>query len=196
MNSPFFIVGLPQSRTSWLANLFSTGGVFCHHDLLGQVESVDAFCSVMRRDAMEGRVGDADSGLVSAYAKVMAAFPGAPWVLVVRDFEDAWESLCTFVAGGPWSRQIECNWELHERMAQEWAAARKAILQLNRCMEVYYESLDNPDTIERIWKHCVPGVRFDARRAKMLQTMSVRPFQAKTAMKPAAKLVGELYPAT
>lgn len=194
MNVPFFITGLPQSRTSWLANLFTTGGLFCHHDLLGEVDSVETFCRRMRQDAMDGRVGDSDSGLLAAYGAVNKEFPTSPWVLVTRGFDDAWDSLCAFVASGPWAKQVQCSEELRVRMRNEWAKARLEIIQNPRCLEVYYSQLDNNDTLERVWKHCAPGVRFDARRVKFLQTLSVRPFQDKSPMKPAASLVRELYP--
>lgn len=196
MHTPFFITGLPQSRTSWLANLFSTGGVFCHHDLLGGVDSVETFLRVLRGESLDGRVGDSDSGLLACYATVMQSFPGARWVLVQREFEEAWNSLCQFVATGDWQEKLSCTWELHEEMARVWEQASKAMVQDPRCMVVPYESLERTDMIEIIWKHCVPGVRFDRRRAEMLQQLSVRPYQAKAPIRPALELVKDLWPSS
>jgi hypothetical protein len=192
--TPFFITGLPQSRTTWLANFLSTGSVFCHHDLLGLVGSMAEFKARLRDDMATGRVGDSDSGLLSAWQPVMQAFPDAPWVLVIRDFEEAWQSLCEFVAEGPWSQQLSCTWELRERMSAEWAAARRGLTKTGKnILEVYFDQLDRTDTLEQVWRHCVPGVKFDRRRAEMLQTLSVRPFQAKSPMRPALSLVKELW---
>jgi len=194
MVQPFFITGLPQSRTTWLANLFTTGNVFCHHDLLGLVESTAALCAQLRDGMKTGRVGDSDSGLLAYYSIVKREFPDAPWVLITRDFDEAWHSLCQFVSEGPWKEAVSCTWELRQEMLARWERARLEIIQWTRCMEVPYESLERTDTLERIWKHCVPGVKWDARRAQMLQTLSVRPFQEKSPMKPKLSLIRELYP--
>lgn len=189
---PFFITGLPMSRTTWLANLFTTGNVFCHHDLLGRVADLDAFIWQLGRELRTGRVGDADSGLLLFHDRVRAAFPRAPWVLVTRDFDDAWSSLCAFVQSGVWSDSISCTWELQQEMRARWEMGRAKLIQWANCMEVPFEALDRTDTIERIWKHCVPGARWDERRVNLLQTFNVRPDQAKCPAKAQFGVVNEL----
>ncbi len=193
MRSPFFITGLPQSRTTWLANLFCTGGVFCHHDLLGMVESVDDYLTRLRRDALDGRVGDSDSGLLSCYRAVRRSFPASPWVLVTRDFDEAWESLVEFVAEGPWDKQLNCSNDLRAGMQTAWEAARQELMQWRNVLTVPYAALEEAATLRQVWEHCVPGVRFDIRRAEMLQTLSVRPFQAKSPMRVHPSLVKDLW---
>lgn len=198
MNQPFFITGLPCSRTAWLANLFTTGNVMCHHDLLGRVGGMERFATAIREDGWGQpstfRVGDADSGLLACYPQVKKLWPIAPWVLVIRKFDDAWDSLCRFVASGPWQDKLACTWELRQEMLKQWETARAQIIQDARCMEIPFESLARTDTIECLWKHCAPGARFDRRRAEWLQTMNVRPHQANTEARPKFSLIRELYP--
>ena len=192
MVQPFFITGLPCSRTAWLANLFTTGPVFCHHDLMGRVDSMDEF--ELKLGPANGRTGDSDSGLLACYSQVATRFPAAPWVLVSRRFDHAWDSLCRFVSDGPWSEKLACTWELRQQMLVQWEAARSVMIKNPRLMEVPFESLERTDMIECIWKHCVPGVRFDRRRAQWLQGLNVRPHQGKTEARPRLSLINDLYP--
>ncbi len=189
MTQPFFITGLPMSRTTWLANLFTTGNVFCFHDLLGTVKDMAQFFRAMGTEA--ARTGDADSGLLAVYPQVQQTFPAAPWVLIERDFEDAWESLCAYVNGGPWQEKLSCTYELKQAMAQSWGRDRLPIVNNPRCLVVPFESLERVDMIECIWKHCVPGQRFDRRRAMHLQAFNVRPQQERVAIRPWFNIVEE-----
>lgn len=192
MTGAFFITGLPMSRTTWLANLFTTGNVFCWHDLLGVVKDMPEFLRTMGTTAP--RTGDADSGLLAVHERVIRSFPEAPWVLIERDFEDAWESLCAFVNAGPWQEKLSCTWELRQAMTASWASARAALAENARCIRVPFASLENIEMIEQIWNHCVPGYRFDRRRAMHLQSFSVRPHQLKAPVRPRLELIRELYP--
>lgn len=189
MGTPFFITGLPCSRTSWLANLFCHNGVFCHHDLLAECATLDDYLLTLAAQAQEGRVGDSDSGLLECHGRVMAMWPEARWLLVSRPFEDAWQSLCAFVQSGVWGRQLCCDARLREAMLAGWTQARGELIRNPRVMEVAFDSLERPLQIEAIWRHLAPGVKFDARRAAALQKFNVRPEQAKCAALPRATMV-------
>jgi hypothetical protein len=196
MHTPFFITGLPQSRTTWLANLFSTGGVYCHHDLLGVVSSVEAMVKILRADAMGGRVGNSDSGLLACVPAMDAAFPYAKWVLVERNFEDAWADLRAFIESGPWQDDVKCSPELKDAMLAQWTTARARLIQSPRVLSVPFAALEHETVLEQVWAHCVPGVRFDLRRLRLLQTFSVRPHQAKCPLRVAPGLAAELASVT
>lgn len=187
--SAFFITGLPCSRTAWLANLFCHGNVFCFHDLLGSVRSMEELARVLGTTAP--MTGDSDSGLLACYGKVHALFPEAPWLLVSRPFDDAWESLCRFVASGPWQESLACTFELQQELRQRWEVTRPVMIQNPRVMEVPFASLEDVDTLERIWKHLCPKQRWDRRRALQLQNLRVQPFQARAPMRPAFDIVRE-----
>ncbi len=188
MHQPFFITGLPCSRTAWLANLFTTGRVFCHHDLLAEVGGLEAFHAAMA-EGQGPPTGDSDSGLLAFYPDLDRKCPKAPWLLVNRDFEDAWESLCGFVRTGTWRDSLPVTWEVHETMRAQWERMRLLMIQNPRVMEVPFASLDNVDTLERIWRHLVPGQPWDRRRAAALQKLRIQPFQAKCNIKPAFNIV-------
>lgn len=198
MNAPFFITGLPMSRTSWLANLFTTGGVMCHHDLLTRVDGVEALAARLEseRSRLGWRaLGDSDSGLLWVYPVLHARFPEARWVLVQRDFEDAWESLCRFVGEGPWKDRLCCSWELRETLRRQWEEVAPRLIENPRCMTVPYESLERTDQIECVWRHCLPGVKFgeqERARAEALQRLQVRPMQSKCPARAEWNLVNEV----
>lgn len=187
--SAFFVTGLPCSRTAWLANWLTTDRSFCHHDLLGRVAGLGEYQKAM---SQRPRTGDADSGLLACYSQVREIWPSAPWVLVRRDFDDAWQSLCRFVESGPWSDKLPLTWEVEQRMRADWERAVADLSRLPQVMAVSYEALDDSDTLERVWKHLLPGHWFDRKRTEALQTLRVQVFQAKAPARPPMTLIGEL----
>jgi hypothetical protein len=191
VNRAFFITGLPRTRTCWLANLFTERGALCHHDLLGAVPDVPALVREMSSDT--GRsVGDADSGLLFVQRWFKARWPDAPWLLVQRDFRQAWESLAAFVKGGPWEHRIPVDTEARDRLMQSYYAALPHFFNDKACMCVQFEELDSMAMLQRIWEHLRPEAPFDQRRARMLQTLRMEPCPAKHPLEANKRLIEEL----
>jgi len=89
-SSTFFVCGFPRSRTAWLANLFTLGNSICLHDELANHETIDGFanhlCSLRTR---YDRVGVSDSALILFREPIEKHFPGAKWLVILRDRKDA-----------------------------------------------------------------------------------------------------------
>ena len=80
MSDPFFILGLPRSRTAWLATWLTYGGRTCWHDALANVRNVAG----LRTLADEGAVGFAETA-GSYFPRVLhREFPNAKYVFVTR----------------------------------------------------------------------------------------------------------------
>jgi len=63
---PFLIIGLPRSRTAWLAAFLTHGPVHCFHELLFQVQSFEQYAAALGQTGAEF-AGDSDSGLASLF---------------------------------------------------------------------------------------------------------------------------------
>ncbi len=93
---PFFITGLPRSRTAWMAAFLSGAGVMCWHELLKHCATREAFYRGMRHP--EYRVGDSDCGL--PVTDFQARFPKAKTVVIERDPVEVLASLHDLGFGG------------------------------------------------------------------------------------------------
>ena len=90
--TPFFITGLPRSRTAWLANFFTTQTAFCFHDRCKDgwtAAWVEQSLKMVAQGFVPGspparytHVGDADSGLMLIAPQLVVMFPDARWLFV------------------------------------------------------------------------------------------------------------------
>lgn len=81
MKTPFFITGLPRSRTAWMSAFLSNGDVVCRHEALKYCKSKADFSRLMRHP--KKRVGTADSVLM--WSDFRARFPNAPFIIIDRN---------------------------------------------------------------------------------------------------------------
>lgn len=86
---PFFITGLPRSRTAWMAAFLTDGDVFCHHEFLNRCLTREAFYSGMRRNGC--RIGNSDPGLV--ITDFQSRFPAAKTLIIRRPRDEAFAAL-------------------------------------------------------------------------------------------------------
>ena len=83
----YMIIGMPRSRTTWLANLFTTGDCICIHDPL------DRYGLAELDSIMPGRyVGISDTSLYLAGPKLLNSYPCRK-VIIHRDKSDIEKSL-------------------------------------------------------------------------------------------------------
>jgi hypothetical protein len=155
----FFLTGFPRSRTAWLANLFTTGEILCWHDALLRCHTASDLVTLFGKGRF---VGDSDSALMLFYDDVAAMYPGAPWVLVERDADEAFQSMVTKfgsdISKGGWPLVV---------------AAMQRMPSNESMLRVRYEELDDVAVIRGIWNHCMPSVKFDERRWRLLRDMKV-----------------------
>ena len=55
----FFILGLPRSRTAWLANFMTYDGYCCYHEGTNGCYTIEQY-----KAKLGGRIGDANTGLI------------------------------------------------------------------------------------------------------------------------------------
>lgn len=168
MNAPFFIVGLPRSRTAWLANLLTYGPAFCLHDGLKTCERPE---ELQQRLAATGAEwpGDADTALPLFFPQIHKLFPQARYVFVERDAAAAEASSAKFWEG---FQTAEQSAEAFAR-AQGALAAMRAALRNQYTLTVRFEDLDQYHTAASVWEYCVPQVPFNPLRWEMLDEMRV-----------------------
>lgn len=159
MNPPFFITGLPRSRTAWLANLFTTGESLCFHEPAATVTEL-----IARHPSV--RVGVADSTAVFNFAAIADVYPEAPWLFVERDPAEARRSLMKFASAQRrlLGREIDAVFNAHQAAAS-WVKASRATLV------VPFAELDQ--RIEEVWAHLLPRVLFNRERFEILRGLKV-----------------------
>lgn len=171
---PFFLTGLPRSRTAWLANFFTWGESHCHHDALRLGPDLATL-----RDQLQGTeaayVGDSDSGLVALAGEIVAAYPSARWVLVERPLAEALTDFQAYFSRHPYPG-IPAMSDAEARRIFEWCAARCAelpkVVPADRLLVTSAAALDDEVEMRRVWEWCLP-LPFPARRWRMLDTFNV-----------------------
>jgi len=82
--SNFFVLGLPRSRTAWLANFLTYDGMRCHHEGTNECHSLKQYQFLLADDE-----GDSNTGLVIIDIKKF--FPDAKIVIIDSDPDKAIE---------------------------------------------------------------------------------------------------------
>jgi hypothetical protein len=161
--SPFFITGLPRSRTAWLANFMTYGGAYCRHEgLWKEAETITWLGAGPHR-------GLADSTLPFAWERLSQSFPTFSLVIVEREPEASFDSLLGFLDRG----ELRVNRTLLRHRFEGLGRALRVLKHSTPHIAVKFEDLHKLETLHRIWEHCVP-FPFDMTRAEMLETLNVQ----------------------
>ena len=168
MRKPFFITGLPRSRTAWLANLFTTEESVCHH------EPARGMGALLMDGWRKSRIGISDASLVLQFAELREQYPDAPWVYVDRDPQQVIKSLVEFLRfNSPGNRISDSQLDSMVRLHLHHAASVQA--DAVRVLTVRYEVLDDEDAIRGIWAWLLPdGPEFDLDRWQVLRGLNVQ----------------------
>ena len=143
----FFVLGLPRSRTAWLANFLTCDGHFCFHEGIDGCRSIDDY---------EKKLGHhGDSGTAMMMFDMNTLFPDSPKVIIESDPRVAIE----------YARNV---FGLDNPTAIYYAKERlDAIdgLRINRD--------DINERLPEIWSHLI-GEGYNEDRAKMLIKFNVQ----------------------
>lgn len=143
----FFIIGLPRSRTAWLAN-FLTYGQLCYHEGLNGCNSLKEY-----REKLGENNGDSSTGLM--LLDMNKEFPDSPKVIIESDPQRAVE----------WAQHsFGYSDPSHVLLLQER-------MDYIEGLRVKYEDID--DRLEEIWGHLI-GTSFDPERAEMLKQLNIQ----------------------
>lgn len=174
MKPPFFITGLPRSRTAWLANFFTWGNAFCHHDLLRLGCSVPELSKNLEATRAEF-VGDSDSALLLLAPEIVKAWPAARWVLVLRPVEEAVADFQAAFRAHPYPGIPQMSdaeaMTLFQR-GEEQCRALARLVPKEQLMILTADALDHLGMLRQVWEWCVPQP-FPAERAAMLNTFNI-----------------------
>lgn len=155
----FLVLGLPRSRTAWLAKFLTCGDWFCGHEELRHLRSLDDADAWFSQDC----TGSAETA-------------AAPWwrlipenvriVTVRRPVGEVLDSLMalpglTFDRGA-----LETTMAFMDRKLDQIEARRD-------CLSVRFEDLNNEATCKAVFEHCLPYPH-DSERWKVLAAENVQ----------------------
>lgn len=174
---PYFITGLPRSRTAWLANLLTWGDSFCFHEATDGCGSIEDLKGVLASVPFGTRhVGNSDPNLGLVPEALVQTFPGCRVVSIYRPLDECvqaeWHAMNQdkdLMVEGMTMDGIE---SLMRRASDGIAHILKA-LPKDRRMIVLYDDLDREATVKAIWRFCVPNTSFPQLRYEMLQDLRV-----------------------
>lgn len=153
--NPFFVTGLPRSRTAWMANWLTTDKTLCVHDPI---------CNLWPA-VIDRRLGMSGPEVALSFYRLNEAHPAAPWVVVQRkDAKEAFEKV------------LRQHMEIPEGFHKFWAERVEWIARIgdhDRVLKVEFEALNYEDTAAQVWRHLLPEMPFDAARWNMLNDLNI-----------------------
>jgi len=141
----FFILGLPRSRTAWLANFLTYDGLYCHHEGVNHCTTMDEYWRKLGDDG--------DSTTVGNLLKVHEI--DCPKIIIDRDISHAIEFSIKNYGKSPTQFLEEC----------------KDYLDRLDGLHVKYEEIDK--YLELIWSY-LSNKPFDRKRAEILTQMNIQ----------------------
>lgn len=179
--TPFFITGLPRSRTAWMANWLTTPVSRCFHDLLGRATTWPEFegrlTGAIREPGDTAAVrGDSDSGLLFTVAKMKQCWPAARWLLIDRPFDEAWESYVRFVRREKPGPRFGTDGRTRKALAEGFLRAEEALFGEHDApvLKVRYDALNDSKVLSSIWRHCMPAVRENPKRTLEMKRRNIQ----------------------
>lgn len=174
MNAPYFITGLPRSRTAWLANLLTWGESFCWHEASAAGGlTVEGMWEVMKGAPRGMRyVGNSDPNLGLMANELLEGFPESRFVVVLRDVDECATGMMKAMVQER-LKAVDASKlrDLLNRLL--WGLASFGFLPKERLLHVRYEDLDREEMVRAVWEFCVPEMAFPRERHEMLQGMRV-----------------------
>lgn len=155
----FFVIGLPRSRTAWLAN-FLTHEKFCYHDGFNGCSSIQEYQKKLGTDK-----GDSSTGLMLIDIKEL--YPEAPVLIIESEPKNAIDY--TYKTYGYYDPTY--IYTLQEKMDQIEG------------MRIHVKDIDS--NLPKIWDHLI-GTPFNNKRAELLKTLNVQVNDPQDFDKPAA----------
>jgi len=163
---PFLIVGLPRSRTAWLAAFLTDGQVFCHHELLRSCANAELYPTVFLGN-MKPIIGDSDPSLPLFYSKIKGQLPAHKVVFITRSPEECRDSTEKML--------IEAGQDVAKHLAV-WDQCLAAFLAMRKecpdAMAFNYEDLDDPEKVKELAEYCT-GLPFNKDRWTLFNELKI-----------------------
>lgn len=161
--NPVFILSLPRSRTAWLANFLTYGPCIAMHEPLTECSSLDDLDQMMR--ATEAPVvAVCDTSLTMLSRQLVARYPNARYVMIMRDADAVRESI--ELAGLPV--------EGFDNLVRAYGHALDIVLSTTHNAVMPVEAMDLEDELPTLWHFVMQGrVEFPIHRYRMLRDMRI-----------------------
>jgi hypothetical protein len=157
--NPFFVTGLPRSRTAWTANWLTTDNSICHHDI------------PFDKSLLNGRehVGFCGPEVVMQYNEIRQELPDAPWLVLLRNSRDALLSFRKVA-----DPLLEVSEEAMRKLWEEREYAIGSLTSRPGVECVRFEELDLEPVARSVWAHLLAGIAFDVERWRMLCDFNIQ----------------------
>ena len=142
-------MGLPRSRTAWLAKFLSYSGFRCGHEELLHMRSLDD----VRSWLAQPMTGTAETAAAPYWRLLRKMAPDARVVVVRRPVEDAVASFMRLETAetGPLDRKaLTAAFRYGDAKLQQIAARWPGALAVD------FAGLDHEETCARVFEHCLP----------------------------------------
>ena len=172
----FFIMGLPHSRTAWLANWFTHNNSFCTHEASRFCKrGIKSLRKVLHRpdiyrpisswqEAVKSRrqyYGSSDSVNAWWYEEIYYKFPRAKFALIERNIDEVSAS-CERLYNAPCLKELKALHAVHQLIKDE-----------SNVKAVRYESLNHASVVQNLQQWLTPKIPFDYARYEMLNNLNV-----------------------
>lgn len=144
----FFVVGLPRSRTAWLANFLTYDNRLCFHEGLNGCQSLEKY-----REKLGANKGDSSTGLM--LIDINALYPDAPVLVIESDGK----------------KTAEFIYKEYGFYAPEAVDFFKSKLRKIKGKRIHVNDIDN--RLEEIWAYLI-GTPFNRQRADLLTGFNVQ----------------------
>lgn len=142
----FVILGLPRSRTAWLARFLTYGDHICGHEELRHFRSFDDASAWLSQP----RMGSAETALAPWWRTLLRMAPEVRVVVVRRQVAEVVESLAAFgfdpAVIAPAMRRLDAKLD--------------QIVRRVPCLEVTFDALNEESACKAVFEHCLP-YKFD-----------------------------------
>jgi hypothetical protein len=159
---PFYITGLPRSRTAWLSVVLSDyQRVSCLHEPLARTDPTNVeFLLTAQRTPF---AGISDPGLSVVAPDLPELLPG-PIVIVWRDPGEVIESIINQLGGSA---------EVHEGGIAALHFSLIKFANTHPHMDINFDDLPSMDVVRSIWSYLLPELPFQRRRIEQLQRLKI-----------------------
>ena len=173
---PFFIVGLPRSRTAWLANLLTVPGQsFCWHEGEAGHGNLEQLVEKMMRRP-ESRVGNASSGIAFYGDDIYRLLPEARYIIIERDPESAKRALIKVA-----NEYVDVD-SVWPHMVKKFNAFIESLSE-HYVLKIRYDQLHDEETCINTWNFATNELPWDSERWQMLTELNVQANVASRAAK-------------
>lgn len=147
---------MPRSRTAWLANWLTTDESICYHDRVFTTTEIQGLL-----DHSNKAIGMSGPEVCLLYEQNQSS----PWLVVHRDKSDALPAFAKIARG---------HVTISDEQLEKWWDERERLIGGIAGLHVSFEQLDNEATMENVWKHLLPDVKFDVERFRMLRGLNIQ----------------------